>query len=228
VAVVERRSTRAEQDAPVRTNWSLVAASGLALVCASAASLSLVDDHFALFASGAAIASVACAVASRASSPVAPTTSGTLLSLDGEAMTADELDALEPLGWRSLHHLPLAHGHIDHIVVGPGGVYAVETAMSTSLWTLNVPDARLREAAAQTKRSAAKTRSILRAQGIVVDARPMLVLWGDAVGQADLVEGVAVVRGPDLRPWFEERAVGTFTDADKVESGLAAFVATAQ
>ena len=97
--------------------------------------------------------------------------------------------------------------------------------MSTALWTLNVPGPRLLDAAAQTKRSAAKTRSILRSQGVVVDVLPLLVLWGDMVGTAEAVDGVAVVHGEAVHRWFEERSVGTFLDVERVEAGLTSFLA---
>ena len=211
-----------------RTRWTAVVPAAVGLACVSAAAVTFVDNAAALFASGVAVSSAGWWVATRpstgpATEPVSP--AGTLLGLDAEAMTADELDPLSSTGWRALHHLPLPHGHIDHVVAGPGGVYAIETAESSKVWKLNGPDDRLLDAVAKTKRSAAKTRSILRAEGVGVDVHPLLVLWGDAVGAADLIEGVAVVPGTEVRQWFEQRSSGAFVDAARVEAGLTQFLA---
>lgn len=221
-----QRTVHVEHPGTNRTVWVAVAPVVLVLVLLSVAAIVFLDSHLLLFASGAAVTGVSWWLSARTTLAPAPSgPSNTLLSLDGETMTADALDALAPLGWRSLHHLPLGHGHIDHVAVGPGGVFAVETNLSTTLWTLNVPDARLLEAAAQTKRSAAKARSILRAQGVVVDVQPLLVLWGDAVGETDAVDGVTVVLGAELGRWFEERSVGGSVDVGRVEAALTEFVA---
>src|SRR5688572_6297965 len=226
-----RGGARAQRE-PSGARWTFLVPAALVLVAASVGAVFLVEDEVALFSSGAAVASVARWLATRSSSSpsssesvVEPAPVGTLLALDAEAMTADELDALSPLGWHALHHLPLPHGHIDHVVAGPGGVFAIETAESKKVWKLGVPDKRLLDAVAQTKRSAAKTRSILRAGGVGIDVHPLLVFWGDAVGTADLVEGVAVVHGAEVRQWFEQRSSGAFGDGAKVESALTEFLA---
>jgi len=51
----------------------------------------------------------------------------------GERMTAEELDPLRERGWRVFHDVPAESGkqefNIDHVVVGPGGVFSIETKM---------------------------------------------------------------------------------------------------
>jgi hypothetical protein len=37
------------------------------------------------------------------------------------------LDALEPGEWRVIHDASLGHGNVDHILIGPPGVFTVET-----------------------------------------------------------------------------------------------------
>lgn len=51
----------------------------------------------------------------------------------GERMTAEELAPLGQQGWRIFHDVPAESGkqefNIDHVVVGPGGVFSIETKM---------------------------------------------------------------------------------------------------
>ena len=51
----------------------------------------------------------------------------------GERMTAEELAQLGQQGWRIFHDVPAESGkqefNIDHVVVGPGGVFSIETKM---------------------------------------------------------------------------------------------------
>lgn len=46
---------------------------------------------------------------------------------DAERRTEKTLRALEREGWQAVHDLPTPFGNIDHVVVGPGGVYALDT-----------------------------------------------------------------------------------------------------
>lgn len=51
----------------------------------------------------------------------------------GERMTAEELEPLLQQGWRVFHDVPAESGkqefNIDHVAVGPGGVFSIETKM---------------------------------------------------------------------------------------------------
>lgn len=46
---------------------------------------------------------------------------------EGELATAQLLTPLLADGWQLFHDLPMKRGNIDHVLVGPTGVYAVET-----------------------------------------------------------------------------------------------------
>jgi hypothetical protein len=55
-----------------------------------------------------------------------PETEGWRKGLAGEQMVAAELEPLTDGGWRVLHSIPLPRGvDIDHLLVGPGGVFTV-------------------------------------------------------------------------------------------------------
>jgi hypothetical protein len=49
------------------------------------------------------------------------------LGLDGELATAEELNQLMRYGYYVFHDFPADHFNIDHVVIGPAGVFAVET-----------------------------------------------------------------------------------------------------
>jgi hypothetical protein len=52
---------------------------------------------------------------------------GVRLALDGKLATGQELDRLMRHGCRIFHDVPAGKANIDHVVVGPSGVLAVET-----------------------------------------------------------------------------------------------------
>lgn len=49
------------------------------------------------------------------------------MGLDGERATGEELNQLMKHGYRVYHDMQTGNFNIDHIVIGPSGVYAVET-----------------------------------------------------------------------------------------------------
>jgi hypothetical protein len=46
---------------------------------------------------------------------------------DAERRTEKTLRALKRDGWQAVHDLPTPFGNIDHVLVGPGGVFALDT-----------------------------------------------------------------------------------------------------
>jgi len=55
------------------------------------------------------------------------------LGLDGELATAEELNQLMHHGYYVFHDFPAEHFNIDHVVIGPAGVFAVETKARSKL-----------------------------------------------------------------------------------------------
>jgi hypothetical protein len=45
----------------------------------------------------------------------------------GEEKVGAILEGLAPDGWLAIHDVSLGRGNVDHVVVGPGGVFAIET-----------------------------------------------------------------------------------------------------
>jgi nuclease-like protein len=116
------------------------------------------------------------------------------LALDGEMATGEELNQLMLRGYRVFHDLQAGTFNVDHVVVGPAGVFAVETKSraktergggsraATVIYdgsVLRFPGWQGREALEQAKRQAEWLRKWLRnAVGEPVDVKAVLALPG--------------------------------------------------
>jgi hypothetical protein len=78
---------------------------------------------------------------------------------DAEEWTAEELEALDRRVWRVFHDVPVRYGNVDHVAVGPGRVYAIETK-----WT-SAGVRYLDQLAACAERQAQRLRDELSARG---------------------------------------------------------------
>ncbi len=144
-----------------------------------------------------------------------------------EQWTAQELRRLTRRGWRLLNHFSLRVDDIDHVLLGPGGAYAVETKWSGSSWQSDYGIARLREAIAQARENERALRlwHPFRSQQIPVSA--VVVLWGRGLSkwssedQVRVINDVHVVAGPALRRWLE-RVDGEVLTSAQIETAWAA------
>jgi hypothetical protein len=50
-----------------------------------------------------------------------------LRGAEGERAVGEVLAQLENEGWRALHDVSLGRGNVDHVLVGPGGIFTIET-----------------------------------------------------------------------------------------------------
>ncbi len=135
---------------------------------------------------------------------------------DGERRTARVLEELAGEGWQSIHDLEKSGGgNTDHLLVGPPGVFlletknlsgkiAVEGGMLVRRWPDEPgklwPEYRL---ARGVRRAAARVGDeVARTSGQRVWVQPVVVVWGDF--EAGLVEadGVAYVHGDRLVGWL--------------------------
>jgi hypothetical protein len=101
-----------------------------------------------------------------------------------EAWTAGALAQLGP-NWRRVHALPIGKVcDIDHVLIGPPGVFAVETKFTAVTWDFR-PDRRgpMEDHALEgAARSAIKVRNVLHEAGRPV-VTPLLVVWGPGAGK---------------------------------------------
>jgi hypothetical protein len=71
---------------------------------------------------------------------------------EGEEQVAKLLDALVEHGWRPLHDVSFGRGNIDHVLVGPGGLFTIETKSHRGrIKVANIDVAMLKQAYAQRK-----------------------------------------------------------------------------
>lgn len=159
----------------------------------------------------------------------------------GEEMTADELDALSGRGWHVVHDLARSRGNIDHVVVGPAGVFVLDSKKSSSRLVVDrhvglrtsAPDDEdghggLNHAMLPSLRAQARhVRDLLAAGEQCVPVRPVLVWWGRYDGPAREVHGVLVVHGSGLVRLLEAQPRGAAVDVERVAGAVAGASSTA-
>lgn len=103
---------------------------------------------------------------------------GTAPTMAGDAAeqwTAQELRRLRRQGWMLVHRLVLReHEDIDHVLIGPGGCYAIETKWTATAWQLNPPEDRVSQAATQASRNAKRLRLWQPLKSIGIAAHPVV------------------------------------------------------
>jgi hypothetical protein len=144
--------------------------------------------------------------------------------------------ALRKLGrgrWRVIDRVDFEDMDVDHVVIGPAGVLAVETKWSSE-WRYEGGKLQFRfgDPIGQARRGARKIRYLLLSYGIHVDPVPVLCLWGpglpDFPDGADWAGDVLLLHGKQAKAWrpLILRMESRF-GADKVGSiaqGVSAFV----
>ena len=117
--------------------------------------------------------------------------------VEGEGYTVDELRRLQRQGWRLVNHVMLRHRDVDHALVGPGGLYAIETKYR-SRWKC-VRDADFDAWAAQARQDAV---GLTHRAGQRVPAVPIIAVWGPGVRALLPIplerNGVTICVGRDL------------------------------
>lgn len=117
---------------------------------------------------------------------------------EGEDRTAVELGKLRRYGWHVVSHVPFAAGDVDHLLVGPGGVVAVETKTRSREWR---DHGCTRQAAA----SAQRVHLLLAGAGVEVAVEPLVYVWAPTGGDLPVptrrMGDVQVWRGADSAAW---------------------------
>jgi hypothetical protein len=133
--------------------------------------------------------------------------SGTALRAMGgvaEEWTASELRPLQKSGWRLINHVMIGPVDVDHVLVGPGGVIAIETKWTagdlrpvgiSKHWTLGAGVERIAE-------SSRRLTNTLRNVSGGTTVQPMVAVWGPELRYDDwkdvVIDGVTVVHGLDI------------------------------
>jgi hypothetical protein len=214
-----RTRIRSEIWASTRKNWRVLATVFavwlLATISGGAAAIATGRTHFAAFFGGLMLGALGLLWQGFLAGQ-----GFTHRQLGGEAerWTADELAKLDKR-WLVYHDVPLPRANVDHVVLGPGRIFAVETKWTSSRGV----EGFLRRAAGVSRHRAQELERRLADQGCPRRVVPILVVWGAGVApqlgeKPRLVSGTRVVAGNHSKVWLE-RIAGA---ADRLEFDLLA------
>jgi hypothetical protein len=127
-----------------------------------------------------------------------------------EALSRDLLDAVPQ--WRAVHELPLDGRTVDHVVVTPLAVLAIDSTW----WGPAGDDVRAhrrKQAVERARRNARSVQDLLAGHGLgALPVWPVVLTWGP--GAEDTAVGlVDVVSGTDAGAWTTAHSSGAIPDA---------------
>jgi hypothetical protein len=122
-----------------------------------------------------------------------------LQGAEGEREVAAVLTQLETDGWQALHDISLGRGNVDHVLVGPGGIFTIETKSNRGRIGIDRIDLKM------LKQAYAQKKLLERITGL--DVQPLLVfsqayLVGSVPAQR---KGVTVLPARMLQHYFSRR-----------------------
>lgn len=109
----------------------------------------------------------------------------------GEKDTARALRPLVRQGWHVFNDIDIRHGSIDHVLIGPPGVFVLDTkslggrvrvtrGVVSVKWREDPDDGYTnRSMAARVATAADRVRGELKVRGIQPEVQPVVVLWAD-------------------------------------------------
>jgi hypothetical protein len=119
---------------------------------------------------------------------------------EGEEVVGQILEGLRERGWFVIHDVSFGRGNIDHIVVGPGGIFTIETkSRGGKVWPDHLDEKMLNQAYAE-KKSLEKI-TMLEVQALLVFSRAYIVGKGIARRR-----GVVVLSSRSLTWFFSKQA----------------------
>ncbi|MBQ0853420.1 NERD domain-containing protein [Streptomyces sp. BH-SS-21] len=100
-------------------------------------------------------------------------------ALAAELAVGEALDRLEGAGWRTLHSVPLSGGdRVHHLVIGPGGLFAVHTVYARKLRVLVAdPMVTVGRREARPLLRAVRADADRASYALTAEVRPVLVLF---------------------------------------------------
>jgi hypothetical protein len=114
---------------------------------------------------------------------------------EGEEVVGRILEGLRERGWYVIHDVSFGRGNIDHIVIGPGGIFTIETkSRGGKVWPDHLDEKMLNQAYAE-KKSLEKI-TMMEVQALLVFSRAYIVGKGIARRR-----GVVVLSSRSLA-WF--------------------------
>lgn len=137
---------------------------------------------------------------------------------EGERRTGRELARLVSAGWKSYHSRAARYGDLDHVVIGPGGVYLLDSKNLDG--ALSVDARGLTQSFGDSERDSftlSKLGNALRGEAVNLRNRiedvaglrcwvqAVVVVWGDFNDSTTEVENVVYVAGRELESWMRAR-----------------------
>lgn len=130
-----------------------------------------------------------------------------------EQWTATELGELRRHGWALVNQVTLTRPDIHHVLIGPGGVIAIESELSTPDW--NPAGPQLDAAARRARRHALRLTLWHGLRPAKVGAvGSAVILWGpgaDALAAPFGLGGTIIVPGHTLAVWRDSLTRGRLT-----------------
>jgi hypothetical protein len=123
-----------------------------------------------------------------------------------------------------VNHFALGRDDIDHVLIGPGGAFAVETKWSATSWRSDYARPRLRDAVAQAQRNARALRLWHPFKSRGVPVHPVLVLWGGGAAKwaeherIRVIDDVTVIAGLAVRDSSEQLGEGVLEEPSVTDS----------
>lgn len=122
-----------------------------------------------------------------------------LRGAEGERAVGAICAKLEADGWHAIHDVSLGHGNVDHILIGPGGVFSIETKSHRGRIPIDHIDPKM------LKQAYAEKKLLERITGL--DVQPLLVfsrayLVGSVPAQR---RGVTILPARVLKHYFSRR-----------------------
>ncbi len=149
-------------------------------------------------------------------------TAPAMMGGQGEQWTASELRPLQRQGWKVVHHVSLRAWDIDHVLIGPGGAFAIETKWSAQSWASE--SGRVARAASQAAGNARDLSRWAPFRKAGIDVQPLVMLWGgggrssDAAKEIRQLNGVVVVPGQSAGKWRKDLPSDVLTH-EQIEAG---------
>lgn len=173
-----RRMLHAAQVRWLKAMWKLLVVAALIAVGVCGGVVLFAPDAVVPYLIGAIVASTFWGVhfLMMITAGVASLWSGIL----GEYWTAHELRALKRRGWMTINHFMLEVSDIDHVLVGPGGFFAIETKYRSD-WQRSRPHLQ------EIRRTATHaTRALrMRIDPRKDNVRGIVVMWGWGVADIE-------------------------------------------
>jgi hypothetical protein len=138
--------------------------------------------------------------------------------IQGEQRVAAVLTELSPLGFQVLHDLDIGRGNADHVLIGPTGVFVIETKEWGGRFyprrgKLMFNQRPANEVVGQVRAAALAVRTRLEAAGVDVQVHPVIASTRAKVYRSPLRLGYVTVAEVDHLPELVMRQPPTLEDA---------------